>query len=239
MPDRRRHRGPHPQDRELFAPAHVPALRAAVADLSWLLGRGYAEPSSRKLVGDRWSLQVRQRIAVARCACSDAARDARRARGIAPDALAGRELWIDGFNLLTTVEAAHAGGVLLRGRDRCLRDLASLHSRWHRVDETRGALVAVGERLARARPAAVRWLLDRPVGNSGRLAAVIRSTAAERDWPWDVALVPGADGPLRAAAGVVVATADSAILDACGPWLDLASLVVAGSAPDAWILDLG
>ena len=38
MPDKRHHRGPHPADAELFAPAAVPRLRDAVADLSWLLG---------------------------------------------------------------------------------------------------------------------------------------------------------------------------------------------------------
>jgi uncharacterized protein YyaL (SSP411 family) len=54
MPDRRRHRGPHPKDPELFAPRHWPTLRRAVADLSWLLGRGYSEKAALKLVGDRY-----------------------------------------------------------------------------------------------------------------------------------------------------------------------------------------
>ena len=34
-------------------------------DLSWLLGRGYAEASATKLVGDRHELRSRQREAVA------------------------------------------------------------------------------------------------------------------------------------------------------------------------------
>ena len=71
MPDTRRHRGPHPEDAELFAPASWPALRAATTDLSWLLSRGYAEPSSLKLVGDCFQLTERQRTAVMRSACSD------------------------------------------------------------------------------------------------------------------------------------------------------------------------
>src|SRR5688500_10446127 len=53
MPDHRSHRGPHPEDAGLFAPAVHPTLRSAVADLSWLLTRGYADPSALKLVGDR------------------------------------------------------------------------------------------------------------------------------------------------------------------------------------------
>ena len=45
-------RGPNPADAELFGEAMVPTLRVACAELSWLLGRGYAEPSSLALVGD-------------------------------------------------------------------------------------------------------------------------------------------------------------------------------------------
>ncbi len=56
MPDRRKHRGPHPEDRRLFAPEALPRLRAAAGDLSWLLSRGYAPESSLKLVGDRYAL---------------------------------------------------------------------------------------------------------------------------------------------------------------------------------------
>ncbi|HYP53983.1 MAG TPA: DUF434 domain-containing protein, partial [Pyrinomonadaceae bacterium] len=74
-PDRRQHRGAHPEDERLFAPSQVAALREAVGELSWLFGRGYAPRSAVKLVGDRHSLTGRQRLAVARAACSDEQRD--------------------------------------------------------------------------------------------------------------------------------------------------------------------
>ena len=78
MPDQRKHRGPHPEDARLFAAALAPTLRQATADLGWLLSRGYPRESSLKLVGDRYALVSRQRIAVARCAASD--QDAARRR---------------------------------------------------------------------------------------------------------------------------------------------------------------
>src|SRR4051794_2900931 len=65
VPDRRKHRGPGPQDRDWFGGDARPALKAAVSDLSWLLSRGYAGPSALKLVGDRYRLVERQRAAVA------------------------------------------------------------------------------------------------------------------------------------------------------------------------------
>ena len=106
MPDTRTHRGPHPEDAKLFMPAAWPKLQQATGDLSWLLSHGYAAPSALKLVGDRCQLAVRQRMAVERSACPDEARAAREARRAEIGDLPGRPLWIDGYNVLTTVEVA-------------------------------------------------------------------------------------------------------------------------------------
>ena len=68
-----RYRGKHPRDASLFGAEQQRAFEAAVKDLSWLLSQGYAEKSALKLVGDRYALVRRQRIAVARCSASDEA----------------------------------------------------------------------------------------------------------------------------------------------------------------------
>src|SRR5258706_752636 len=128
MPDQRRHRGAHPEDRELFAPKWHVALRAAVADFSWLLSRDYAGTSALKVVGDRYGLSARQRTAVMRSSCSDSARASRLERESPLAKVAGRPLWIDGYNVLTSVEAALAGGGIIVGRAGCWRRMASMHS---------------------------------------------------------------------------------------------------------------
>ncbi len=46
------HRGLAPQDERLFAARQLPALRAAAADLCWLLDHGYAARSALELVGN-------------------------------------------------------------------------------------------------------------------------------------------------------------------------------------------
>ena len=237
MPDARRHRGPHPEDAELFAPAVWPALRAALADLSWLLSRGYAEPSALKLVGDRFQLTERQRIAVMRSACSDQALQHRRQKQVPAEELAGERLDIDGFNVLTTVEAALAQGVILGGRDGCYRDMASMHGSYRKVDETAPALTLIGEVLSEFRPVACCWYLDRPVSNSGRLRARLERLAAERDWPWQVELAHDVDSVL-AASPHIVATADSVILDRCARWCNLASEILGRRLPDVTVVML-
>jgi len=227
MPDRRKHRGAHPADETLFARAKWPLLQQAVEHLSWLLSRGYAAPSSLKLVGDRFDLAERQRTAVVRAACSAEARTDRRRRQASNLDVAARELAIDGFNLLTTIEAALAGGVLLLCRDGTVRDMASMHGSYRRVEETRPALQRIGEVLAELSAAPCIWYLDRPVSNSGRLAEVIRSLAEQRAWPWEVQVVADPD-PILSRGNQVVVSADSAVLDACGPWLNLAAEIVLG-----------
>jgi hypothetical protein len=226
MPDERHHRGRHPEDDRLFAPDQWPALRSAVADLSWLLSRDYASMSALKLVGDRYSLAQRQRIAVARCACSDQARALRMSRRVEVANIRGQSLALDGFNVLTTIEAALAGGVLLLARDGCLRDMASVHGTYRKVEETAPAVELIGRSLSQWQPARCLWYLDAPVSNSGRLAAILRAAGQRHGLDWQVELVDNPDRVL-AGAGAIVATADSVILDRCGAWINFTSHVLA------------
>lgn len=234
MPDSRTHRGPGPRDRELFGEGARPALASAAADLSWLLSRGYAEPSSLKLVGDRHRLVERQRTAVLRCAAADAAVAGRRERRLGLDAARGGPVRIDGFNLILTLESALGGGVVLGGRDGCFRDLASVHGTYRKVEETRPALELATRRLAAWGVGPRTWLLDAPVSNSGRLAAMIREIDPEAR-----AEVVADPDPLLALPGPPVATADSGVLDRCGPWINLARLLVEAEVPGAFLVDLG
>lgn len=237
MADSRKHRGPHPHDPTFFHLQNRPALQTAVEHLAWLLSHGYNARSALKLVGDRFQLSDRQRKAVIRSSCSDASLSRRERHRVGIADLAGRDLEIDGFNLVTTVEAALSGGVVLIGRDQVARDMASMHGSYRKVTETGPALQLVGEFLAHRSVGRVHWLLDRPVSNSGRLAQMIREFGTENGWQWSAELVDDPD-PLLKDSKQVVVTGDSVILDGCERWVNLARAVVAESVPDAWILNL-
>jgi hypothetical protein len=235
---RAHHRGPAPKDLVLFGAAALPALREAVADLSWLWGRGYADVSSLKLVGDRWTLTERQRIAVRRSSCSDAARQRRLRHQVPLDALRGRPLLVDGFNVPADPGDGAGRRDRARGRDGCYRDLAGVHGTYRRVEETRPALEQIGLFLAGRGVGPCTWLLDRPVSNSGRLRAMIAELARARGWDWQAEVVPDPDVVLSGAAAVV-ATADGAILDRCAGWVNLARAVVEAQVSSTFVIDLG
>jgi len=236
-PDHRQHRGAHPEDARLFAPEKRDMLRIAMADLSWLLSRGYAMTSSLKLVGDRYALTERQRTALSRAACSDQARDQRTERMLPWTSLKSADIAVDGFNLLITVEAALGGGLIMHCRDECLRDLASMHGSYRAAEETDTALELIGTALDAVGVRTVQWLLDSPVSNSGRLAQSLREAAQERGWPWQVEAVYNPDAVLRVSDKIVVSS-DSVILDHAMRWANVAAHIVRYHVPQAWIVDL-
>ena len=238
MPDRRQHRGPHPRDEQLFDESFERVLGVATFELSWLLSRGYAIPSSLKLVGDRHRLTARQRVAISRSACSEESRTTRGQRRVESIGLRQGELWIDGYNVLVSVEAALGGGVILCGQDGCYRDMASMHGSYRRVEETVPAIQRIGAQLAHWNVGCCRWLLDRPVSNSGRLKMLLAEISQQNGWDWQVELVADPD-PILGRCEPIVASADSQILDRAGRWFNLAREVIDAQLPHAWILHLG
>jgi hypothetical protein len=238
VPKLHRHRGADPEDERLFGASRLAALRQATSDLCWLLDHGYGIGCSTELVGDRYHLARRQRIAIARCACSKAAKERRQAHCVQMAQLRGQELWLDGFNVLTAVETALGGGVILIGRDGCCRDVAGVYARYRKVEETLPALRAIGQMAAQYEVSQCHWLLDSPVNNSGRLKGIIQEAAVETGWPWEVELVLNPDRVLSVT-DQIVSSSDHAILDRCQSWFNLARHVIADKVPTAQVLDLG
>ena len=245
MPDKRSHRGPHPDDAKLFAPEKIAHLRNAVEDFSLLLTKGYADKGALKLVGDKFSLTQRQRLAVMRSTCSDRQLASRNERRIELNEIEGQSLAIDGYNLLITIEAAMSGGIIFKGRDGCFRDLASIHGTYRKVTETIPAIQLIGDFLEKSGIKKVLWLLDSPVSNSGRLKTLIAELAEKNNWPgfdkltasWDIELLFNPDAELIKTDSIVV-TSDSVVLDNCQKWTNLAVEIIIHKLPSAIIIDL-
>jgi hypothetical protein len=82
------------------------------------------------------------------------------------------------------------------------------------------------------------WLFDRPVSNSGRIAALVQSFTERIDPVYmEARAVERVDALLKECDGVV-ATADSEILDSGVEWFDMVSMIAEESIPEAKIIDL-
>jgi hypothetical protein len=237
MPDKRKHRGPHPEDEKLFAAESIPTLRNALADYSMLLTKGYATNSSLKLVGDHFALTQRQRLAIMRSACSDHQLIIRKNKQIDVSELKDQPILIDGYNLLITTEAALSGAPIFIGRDGCMRDLSGIHGSYRKVSETIPAIQLIAKNLHELEIKSARWLLDSPVSNSGKLKTLIRELAEKSYYPWQIDLLTNPDKELIAT-DQIVATSDSNILDNCKKWTNLTTQIITNTQKKPNLIDL-
>ncbi len=241
MPDKRKHRGQHPNDIKLFAPPMILTLQKATSELSWLLSRRYADKASLKLVGDRYKLTDRQRRAIQGAACSDTAKLEVKRKHCQMEELRNSYLFIDGFNLLITLESALSGGLLFRGRDGSYRDLASVHGTYKKVMETIGAIELVGRALTQLEVSKVTWYFDQPVSNSGRLKVLMYEVIEGKGWDWDIQLVYNPDKELIVSPALehIIVSADSMVLKHARKWVNLGAYIVDEMIEGARLIDLG
>jgi hypothetical protein len=232
MSDKRQHRGANPQDCKLFQSENVPVLRQGAADYCLLLSRNYPQKASLKLVGDKFELTDRQRLALLRSCCSEQQALARKSTQLKPEDLPGKEMLIDGYNVLITVEAAISEAFVFIGRDGCFRDLAGLHGTYRKVLETLPAIELINTCLHELKLSQTKWLLDRPVSNSGRLKKIIESQTKNL-----VELVDNPDAELKRT-DKIAASSDSNVLDGCKRWFNLAAYVIIQKKLPAKIIDL-
>ncbi len=238
MPDTRKHRGPHPEDKRIFAPKYHQTLKIAAYDLYWLLSRNYGQKSALKIVGDRYNLTSRQRLAIARCICSENERFARIQKQVNKESLQNQAVLIDGYNILTTIESALSGAFLFRACDTTIKDLASVHGTYRKIGETEPAIELIGKFLHNhCKVKKCTWLFDAPISNSGKLKQLTLKIAQKHNWNWDAQLVASPDFILSRTNEIVISS-DSQILNKCSNWFNLSAELIPTYIPNAKIIDL-
>ena len=235
MPDKRKHRGPNPLDSRLFNSKTIPSLKCAVSDYSLLLTMGYADKSALKLVGDHYALTLRQRLALMRVSCTDTQITTRLSNEVKAMDLNNQPILIDGYNILITIEAALSLAPIFHCRDTCIRDIASVHGSYRKVEETIPALNRIAQTLTELKITDALFLLDSPVSNSGKLKTLMQNLAKQNSYPWQIELVPNPDKKLIETESII-ATSDSHVLDQCKQWTNLAAAVIKNIKHQTWIM---
>lgn len=228
-------RGFVPGDANEFGDAVLPTLRYAQQDIVYLLGRGYELTHAVTFVGNRFQLSARQRTALTRASSEAVVVAARKQRQT--DSLAGSTVYIDGFNLIITLEAAQSPETTLLGcMDGTVRDLCGLHGTYRLIEATATALNWTAESLVNLKVAQAVFYLDAPVSNSGRLRTAILEVMGRHSLPCEVLLVPNADRELWDKSPVI--TTDAIILERCSSWVNLAASIISDKLPERRIVRL-
>jgi hypothetical protein len=232
-----RNRGQHPNDTKIFAPKWYPIFKEAVDDLCYLLSRGYGGNSSVEIVGNRYKLNKRQRMTVSRIAAREEEVLHRKSKEISIGNLVGKTVEIDGFNLLILLENALSGAYVFKCRDGTYWDISSVHGSYKRVTKTELAIEMVGDILQKLQVGKVKWLLDSPVSNSGKLLAFLAELSERKSYDWDMELVFDPDKVLAVSEFVVV-TSDGEILDSAKAWVNLGGYLVDNYLESVSVVDV-
>lgn len=228
-------RGPSPRDPKDFHAKQVTLLSSATFDLCFLFEQGYSESAALQLVGNRYQLRERQRLAILRSAASFSKLQERQKKHCSE--LANATLEIDGFNLVILLEAAVGGGVVFEGMDGCCRDLSSIHGNYRLVSQTQDVIRRAGIWMAQQNIRTVHWWFDAPVSNSGRLCALVRELAEQEGWNWTAQTSPHVDSVISQSQWLSVSS-DKMVLQRCTQWNNLGASLIRDLVPDVWLIRL-
>ena len=99
-----------PTDERDFSEKMIPKLRKAAEEVYFLLNRGYPVTSTTRFIGDHYQLSERQRLALARTVSPEESIRSRKSREVTD--IAGKTLYIDGFNVIIGLEIAYSDSML-------------------------------------------------------------------------------------------------------------------------------
>ena len=212
-------RGYVPEDDRNFSPEAMKLLRTASRHVSFLINEGYDLKQAAVFVGNHYMLSERQRLAIMRSLATDTQLLCRKEHQISLDFLREQEVWIDGFNIIITLEVMMSDSLLFTCMDGAVRDLASLRGTYRLIPETTDAVQMMLDVLQDAAVGRVNILLDEPVSNSGRLKSLIADLGEAYPFELDIQVLRDVDRTLYGKACVI--TSDAIILDHCESWVNL------------------
>ena len=119
-------RGFVPEDAKNFSPQALEIMRTASRHVCFLINEGYDLKQSTTFVGNHYLLSERQRLAIMRSLATRAQIENRQKKQVPITELHGKEVWIDGFNTIITLEVLLSDSILFSCMDGTIRDLAAL-----------------------------------------------------------------------------------------------------------------
>ncbi len=200
-------------------------LPRAAQDLRYLLNRGYPRKAVLQLVGNRYGLNYDQRHLLHRGVFSNADSESRKKKKIPLERIRHKDLVIDGYNVLITIEAALSDRPLVLGDDGFIRDISGLSGNFKKTERTEEALQLIFNFLKRAKPRQTLFLFDSPISMSGELAQEVRNRLRKENLPGDAMAVKVPERIMIGFPGMI-ATSDTAIIDQSRKVVDLAGHII-------------
>lgn len=227
-------RGFVPNDIKDFSPKSIETLKVASSDILAIIDRGYPIKSVSTFVGNHYQLSERQRLALVR-AISPTVDVKSRLDKLISTTCDGSTVYLDGLNVVITLETMLSKTTLIRCMDGTIRDLCGLRGTYRLIQNTDMAIKLIGDELSHLKISKAVFYLDSPVSNTGRLSQRIYEVLKDYPFNVEVELVPNADVILEKQSYVI--TSDAIILNHCKSWINLVSEIVRKHYPDTNIIN--
>ena len=221
-------RGYVPEDEKNFSSSALETMRTASRHIDYLINEGYDLKQASVFVGNHFQLSERQRLAIMRSLATKEQLKARKAKEVT----SGKEIWVDGFNMIITLEVLLCDSILFFCMDGTIRDLAALRGTYRIIPETTAAVRMLLDSLKEIGAKLVHILLDEPVSNSRRLKTLIADMGEDYPFDLDIQIRKDVDRALYGRENVV--TSDSVILDNCKSWINLTPGCLKKQAIQVW-----
>jgi hypothetical protein len=208
-----------------FGSLNYKSLLEASQDFRYLISHGYPRKPVLELVGNRYRLTSDQRHLLHRGVFSVVDSESRQRKKIPVSRIKDRDLAVDGYNVVITVEAGLHARPLIHADDGFIRDISGLSGNFKMTATTAQALSLIFGVLKRSKPRRTLFLFDAPISKSGELAENVRIRLIKENLPGDAVAVRVPEDFLIGFPGIV-ATSDTAIIDHSHTVLDLAGHVL-------------
>lgn len=208
-------------------------LIEAANDIRYLLERGYPKSSAVRFVSDHYRLKDKQRFILSRNVLAPSVASDRQRKRVGCNDIEGRDLIIDGYNVLITLESYLMAEEMWIGDDGFIRDNRGVFSNHVNDRTTCRAVELINSILMSANLNSVTLLLDLQMSMSGKLAGFIRQSFNENLIPGCVCTSRTVDHELKKADDdSIVATVDGVIIDSVRNVLDIPACVIAEKGRD-------
>lgn len=235
MSDKNVRRGYVQSDEKEFNEKAMEKLKEAQKDIFMLINRAYPIKNVSTFVGNHYLLSERQRMALVRAtSTSDSLKI--RAHKEVRELPENQIVYIDGFNIIITLEVALSKSTLIQCMDGTIRDLAGLRGTYRLIDKTDIAINLIGKKLEELKISKAVFYLDKPVSNSGNLKVRILELLHKYDFAVDVEIVDNADRSLENLENVI--SSDAIVLEKSITWFNLVKPILDEYKEDFIYVDL-
>jgi len=195
-------------------------------DIRSILRWGYPKFATIRFVAEHSRLSAEERHILSRVIVSPKKEVSRIRKKIACDSINNRDLLLDGYNVLLSVDSLLKNEPMWFCDDGYIRDTRYYFGKKNQAEDLEEALDSVLEFLSEASLKSVSFLLDSQISRSGELAGFIRRKIENYGILGDAYTSKTADFDLKREGGnseknLIIATSDGIIIDSVRQVLDI------------------